>query len=134
MRPYPATTPSPGYCCSCMPKSRHRCVTNLSTSSKEFLSSRSAIRSRAVSLPSARCRSRRSLPPPTWAARFISASCSTRDLAVTLAIPLLDYGNLLPVFQELFDTFVRERVLEQLVENLCRHRADVGAIEAGLHN
>src|SRR5207237_5833929 len=99
-----------------MPKSRHRCVTNLSTSSKESLSSRSAIRSRAVSFPSARCRSMRWVPPPTSAARFISASCSTRDLAVTLAIPLLHYRDLLPVFQELLDTFIRQRVLKQRSE------------------
>src|SRR2546430_13478885 len=43
---------------SCIPKSRQRCIRNLSTSSKVSLSRSSAIRSRAVSFPSAFCRSR----------------------------------------------------------------------------
>src|SRR5215471_8650314 len=60
--------------------------------------------------------------------------CSTRDVAVTLAIPLLDDWNLLPVLQELLDAFVREGMLQQLVENLCRHGTDIRAKESGLHD
>src|SRR5437660_1208203 len=140
-----------------MPKSRQRCVTNLSTSSNESLSRRSETRSRAVSLPSAFCRSWRCLPPPSSAARFIAISCSTREVRVTLAIrkiatlkqkrlknifcvscaflwliPLFNYRNLFPIFQELLDSFVRERMLQQLIEYFRRHGADIGATEACL--
>ena len=51
MRPNPVTKPSPGGRWSCIPKSSHRCVTNLSSSSNVPSSSSSATRSRAVSLP-----------------------------------------------------------------------------------
>src|SRR5262245_55454349 len=135
MRPYPHTTPSPGNCCSCIPKSRHRWVTNLSSSSKESLSSSSVMRSRAVSLPSAFCRSRRSLPPPSSAARFNSIRLSMRSEAVVLATKFtepLDFLDLFPILQELFDTFVREWMLEELIENLRRHRADVGTHQSSL--
>src|ERR1035437_9885903 len=52
MRPYPVTKPSPGTTAASMPKSRQRCVTSLSISSKQFSSSSSSMRSRALSLPS----------------------------------------------------------------------------------
>ena len=53
-RPLPATTPSPGMTCSAMPKSRHRCVTSASISSKVPGSNRWSMRSRAVSRPDSR--------------------------------------------------------------------------------
>src|SRR5215471_17031725 len=116
MRPYPATTPSPGYCCSCIPKSRHRCVMNLSISSKESLSRSRAIRSRAVILPSAFWR-------------------SMRSEAVILATrqTLLDHGHFFPVLQELFNSLVREGMLQKLIEYFCRHSADVGTHQTCLH-
>src|SRR5689334_5078409 len=134
MRPYPATTPSPGYCCSCIPKSRQRCVTNLSISSKESRSSKNAIRSRADILPSARCFSSRCCPPPSSAARFIWRSCSMRVDAVTLVTGLLYYRYLRPVFQELLHALIRQGMLHQLIENLSRHGADIGPCKTGLHN
>src|SRR5213592_5069067 len=136
-------TPSPGYCCSCIPKSRQRCATNLSLSSKESLSRRSAIRSRALSLPSAFCRSRRCLPPPSSAARFIWIRCSMREVAVTLVIRkclslwervLFDDGDFLPVLQELLDSLIRQRMFQELIEYFGGHGADVGATQACLND
>ena len=49
--PQPVTTPSPGIFVFSMPKSVERCSTNMSNSSNEPSSSRSSMRSRAVSLP-----------------------------------------------------------------------------------
>src|SRR5215468_7002185 len=92
------------------------------------------MRSRAVSLPSAFCRSRRSLPPPSSAERFNSIRLSMRSEAVVLATKftvLLDHRNFFPILQELFDTLVREWMLEQLIENLRGHRADVGTHQSG---
>ena len=50
-----------------MPNSVDRCSTNMSNSSKLPLSSRSSIRSRAVSLPRACCAAMRFSPPPSLA-------------------------------------------------------------------
>src|SRR5262249_39542849 len=79
-RPYPETTPSPGIRCSAIPKSRQRWSTSLSSSSKVPSSSRSSTRSRAVSLPSACWRSRRSAPPPSSAWRIFSRRVASRSL------------------------------------------------------
>src|SRR5215472_3387526 len=65
--PHPVTTPSPGILVLSMPNSEERCSTNMSNSSKEPLSSRSSMRSRAVSLPRACCASMRFSPPPSLA-------------------------------------------------------------------
>src|SRR5262249_46793860 len=93
------------------------------------------MRSRAVSLPSAFCRSRRCSPPPNSAARFSSMRRSMRLEAVTLATTrLFDDGNLSQIFQELSDAFIRQRMLHELIEYLRRHGADIGADKARLHN
>ena len=47
---------------------------------------------------------------------------------------LLDDGNLLPVLEELLHTLVRQRMFQQLIENLCRHCADIGADQTRLHD
>ena len=60
--PQPVTTPSPGILVFSMPKSVERCSTNMSNSSNEPLSSRSSMRSRAVSLPRLCCASMRACP------------------------------------------------------------------------
>ena len=65
--PQPVTTPSPGTLVFSMPNSVERCSTNMSNSSNEPLSSRSSMRSRAVSLPRACCASMRFSPPPSLA-------------------------------------------------------------------
>ena len=65
--PQPVTTPSPSKCCWSMPKFVQRCWTNISYSSKLPSSRRSAIRSRAVSLPLACWASMRFSPPPSRA-------------------------------------------------------------------
>src|SRR5579862_6328327 len=65
--PQPVTTPSPGTLLFSMPNSVERCSTNMSNSSNEPLSSRSSMRSRAVSLPRACCASMRFSPPPSLA-------------------------------------------------------------------
>src|SRR5271165_1553213 len=65
--PQPVTTPSPGTLVFSMPNSVERCSTNMSNSSKLPLSSRSSMRSRAVSLPRACCASMRLSPPPSFA-------------------------------------------------------------------
>ena len=70
--PQPVTTPSPGTFCSAMPKSLQRCSTNMSVSSKESSSSRTSIRSRAVSLPLA-CWACDALLPAAEARLFASA-------------------------------------------------------------
>jgi hypothetical protein len=75
-RPCPVTTPSPGTCCSSIPKSRQRCVTSLSTSSKVPGSNSKSMRSRAVSLPLSCWRRSRSSPPPSSARRSRPASVS----------------------------------------------------------
>src|SRR5207302_6742710 len=59
-----------------MPKSSARCVLNLSSSMKLPGSSKSSIRSRAVSLPSWCCLSMRSCPPPSSACSSSAASFS----------------------------------------------------------
>src|SRR5262245_57074447 len=82
-RPWPVTTPSPGTICRSMPKSRHRWVTSLSTSSKVSGSNSASIRSRAVSLPASRCRARRSTPPPSSARRSRSCSLSIGFIIVS---------------------------------------------------
>src|SRR6266699_1692747 len=65
--PQPVTTPSPGTFDFSMPNSTERCSTNMSNSSNDPLSSRSSMRSRAVSLPRACCASMRFSPPPRLA-------------------------------------------------------------------
>ena len=72
--PQPVTTPSPGILVFSMPKSLERCSTNMSNSSNEPLSSRSSMRSRAVSLPRLCCASMRASPPPR---RACSRRCSS---------------------------------------------------------
>ena len=72
--PQPVTTPSPGIFVFSMPKSVERCSTNMSNSSNEPLSSRSSMRSRAVSLPRLCCASMRALPPPS---RACARRCSS---------------------------------------------------------
>src|SRR3984957_16651120 len=68
--PQPVTTPSPGTLVFSMPNSIERCSTNMSNSSKLPLSSKSSMRSRAVSLRRACCASMRfSLPPSLAPAR-----------------------------------------------------------------
>ena len=64
-----------------MPKSRQRCSTSLSSSSKLPSSSSSSTRSRAVSLPSRCWRSRRSAPPPSSARRVALAQVVERERA-----------------------------------------------------
>src|SRR5438067_147469 len=120
-RPWPATTPSPGTSCSAMPKSRQRCVTSLSTSSNVPGSKRSSIRSRAVSLPASCWRFCRSAPPPSSARRSRSASTS---FGFTLRFHRL---RLLPIFEELLEADVRERMVEQLIDDGRRACRDVGA-------
>src|SRR5437764_10657198 len=68
-----------------MPKSRQRCVTSLSSSSKEPSSSSNSIRSRAESLPSLCCRSRRSAPPPASAAACRRRNSSSLVICTTVA-------------------------------------------------
>src|SRR5713101_3428202 len=75
-------TPSPGILCSAIPKSRQRCSTSLSSSSKEPGSRSSSTRSRAVSFPSACWRSRRSRPPPSSARRTFSRSRPSRSISI----------------------------------------------------
>jgi len=65
--PQPVTTPSPGILDFSMPKSIERCSTKVSYSSKEPESSRSSMRSRAVSLPLACWAATRRAPPPAAA-------------------------------------------------------------------
>src|SRR6202163_3738735 len=65
--PQPVTTPSPGTLVFSMPNSTERCSRIMSNSSKLPLSSRSSMRSRAVSLPRACCASMRFSPPPSLA-------------------------------------------------------------------
>src|SRR6185312_3717865 len=80
--PRPLTVPSPfpkrrpGFFDFSMPNSLERCSTNMSNSSNEPLSSRSSMRSRAVSLPRLCWASMRALPPPRRASsrRFSSLS------------------------------------------------------------
>src|SRR6185369_4424495 len=108
---------------------------NLSISSKESLSRSRAMRSRAVILPSAFCRARRSFPPPSSAARFSSSKRSMRSEAVTLATQtLLDYGHFFPILQELLDSLVCKRMLQKLIEYFCGHRADVCTHQPCLHH
>src|SRR5262245_23407738 len=85
MRPWPVTKPSPGTICSSMPKSRQRCVTSLSSSSKVPSSSSSSMRSRAPSLPSLCWRARRSGPPPCSAASCRRRSSSRRFIGTIVA-------------------------------------------------
>src|SRR6185295_9794336 len=68
-RPKPVTTPSPGNFFDAMPKWVAECSTNMSISSKEPSSTRSAMRSRAVILPAACWRATFSGPPPSSALR-----------------------------------------------------------------
>src|SRR6266536_4482846 len=72
--PHPVTTPSPGILVCAMPNSSQRCSTNMSNSSNELRSSRSAMRSRAVSLPRLCWASVRFFPPPrrAWPRRCSS--------------------------------------------------------------
>src|SRR5437870_6193339 len=60
-----------------MPKSRQRCSTSLSSSSKDPSSRSRPTRSRAVSLPSTCCLWTRSGPPPASARRSFSRRTST---------------------------------------------------------
>src|SRR5436190_17642815 len=94
MRPYPLTTPSPGTICSSIPKSRQRCVTSLSSSSKVPSSSSNSTRSRAESLPSLCCRSRRSRPPPASAAPCRRRNSSSLLIGTTVAHCLARLGGL----------------------------------------
>src|SRR5438128_6826963 len=127
IRPWPATTPSPGTTCSAMPKSRQRCVTNLSISSKVPGSNRRAMRSRAVSLPDSRWRRSRSSPPPSSARRSRSAKTSSVNRRPSHFGAL----GLLPILQEFLQADVGERMLEQLVDHRRGHRHDVGAHPRG---
>ena len=72
--PYPATMPSPAIFFLSMPKFVHWCTTNLSTSAKVPLSSRTSILSLAVILPPSCCLLMRSSPPPRFAALFNSTN------------------------------------------------------------
>src|SRR5579871_4544991 len=69
--------------CSSIPKSWHRCVTSLSSSSNVPSSSSSSIRSRAESFPSLCWRLRRSAPPPCSAASW------RRRSSPSLSIPMI---------------------------------------------
>src|ERR1700682_5327728 len=71
-------TPSPSIVFSLMPKSSARWVLNLSSSMKLPGSSKSSMRSRAVSLPSWCCLSMRSCPPP-------SSACASREASLSRA-------------------------------------------------
>src|SRR5262245_40303893 len=90
------------------------------------------MRSRADSLPSAFWRSRRSLPPPSSAARFISMSRCNRSCEVSFVIWLLDDRHFLPIFQKLLDAAIRQRMFQHLFENFCWKRADIGTHESCL--
>ena len=85
--PQPVTTPSPAILLFSMPKSLERCSTNMSNSSNEFLSMRSSMRSRAVSLPRWCCASMRRTPPPPRALSRRSSSLSRMSFMVC---PVLD--------------------------------------------
>src|SRR5438128_2662273 len=145
--PWPATTPSPGTICSAMPKSTHRWVTSLSTSSKLPGSNSSSMRSRAVSLPASCCRRRRFSPPPSSARRFRSVNVSLGFIDADEQIDLprkhentkhtylscfrafvlswLIQGrshlhrrmDFFPVLQELLEPAVGERVIEQGIDH-----------------
>src|ERR1700682_601338 len=65
-----------------MPKSSQRWTLNLSSSTKLPGSSRSSMRSRAVSLPSACCLSMRSWPPPSSACALSAASFSRGSIVL----------------------------------------------------
>src|SRR5581483_6229245 len=78
MRPKPVTTPSPGMRCASSPNSVLRWVTKGSSSWNEPWSSRTRMRSWAVSLFFACCASIRAWPPPSSAARRSSRSRSMR--------------------------------------------------------
>jgi hypothetical protein len=67
-----------------MPKSAQRCSTNMSNSSKEPSSSRSSMRSRAVSLPRVLRRDARFSPPPRRACARRSSSRSSMSFMLSL--------------------------------------------------
>src|SRR5579872_1981655 len=89
--PQPVTTPSPGTLVFSMPNSVERCSTNMSNSSKLPLSSRSSIRSRAVSLPRACCAAMRFSPPPSLAPARRSSRVS-RISFMRRFQPTFEYG------------------------------------------
>src|SRR5579863_1513865 len=97
MLPHPVMNPSPGTVCSSIPKSRHRCVTSLSISSKEPSSSSSSMRSRAESFPSLCCRSWRASPPPCSAALCRRRSSSSLLIGFTVAHATLSCEPAMPV-------------------------------------
>ena len=74
--PYPVTTPSPRNFLSPIPKSSHLCTTNLSSSTKLFLSRRRSILSLAVSLPISCCFLILASPPPSSASFSLCSSSS----------------------------------------------------------
>src|SRR6478672_963690 len=76
MVPRPVTTPSPGMRWASMPNWVERCSTNRSVSSNEPSSSRTSMRSRAVSLPLACWLAMRFSPPPRRAPARRCSSCS----------------------------------------------------------
>src|SRR5687767_4082887 len=115
-----------------MPKSRQRCSTSLSSSSKVPSSSSSSTRSRAVSLPSPCCRSRRSGPPPSSARRTLSRRTSVRSANARLRPHLL--LRLLPVVEEALQANVGQRVLQEAGENGHGHGAHVGPDLGRLHH
>ena len=91
--PKPVTTPSAGISTCSMPKLTHRCVTKISVSRKVPGSKNRSSRSRAVSLPLARCFSTALAPPiplicPSFsfnsrifsATVFIGGSSSTKSM------------------------------------------------------
>src|SRR5471032_681943 len=132
-KPCPATTPSPGTIWLSMPKSRHRWVTSLSTSSKVPGSNSRSIRSRAVSLPAACWRSSRSSPPPSSARRSRSARTSSGFMVGgRRARSGFDGLGFLPVLEKLLQPDGRERVVEQLLDQRRRTCRDVRAHPRGL--
>ena len=82
--PCPVTTPSPRNFVFSMPKLLHRCVTNISNSSKLSSSSNMAILSRAVYLPFLCWDSIRFSPPPNFA--WFRKSISSLTLSWFVAI------------------------------------------------
>src|SRR5436190_3422773 len=128
MRPWPAMTPSPGTTCSAMPKSRQRCVTNLSISSNVPESNRRLMRSRAVSFPDSRWRRSRSSPPPSAARRSRSAKTSSIKRRPSHFGAL----GLLPILQELLEADVGQGMFEQLIDDRCRDGHHVRAHARGL--
>ena len=102
-------------------------MTSLSISSKVPASNSSSMRSRAVSLPAARWRWRRSSPPAQLGPPFeLVERCVVRVHYDPRGL------RLFPVLEEVRQADVGQRVLEELIDHLRRARADVGAHLRGL--